>query len=212
MMVGVTNEIQPIEYRIVTKTIIYDETIVADDNWMGVFETESGSELRAVELRLNLENEPLHRPEEPGGRRVDVLGEIETPLFLVSSSMSVLTPGPLTTSIYSHSLHLIRGTSIALNAPGLAETRLYTTDEGLFLCGYSIQQHITDTFPGGGGNTDFLGVVWAGDLDRDGRVDLLINDVDSGANSRYNWNLYLSTEASPDQLVRKVASFNHAYY
>lgn len=211
MMVGGTHEIQPIEYRIVTKTIIYDETIVADDDWMGVFETESGSELRAVELRLNLENEPLHRPEKPGGRRVDVLGEIETPLFLISSSISVLTPGPLITSIYSHSLHLIRGTSIALNAPGLGETRLYTTDEGLFLCGSSIQQHITDTFPGGDGSAEFLGVVWAGDLDRDGKVDLLINDVGSGAN-RYNWNLYLSTEASPDQLVRKVASFYDVYY
>ena len=129
----------------------------------------------------------------------------------MSSSIPILTPGSLITSIYSHSLHLIRGTSIALNAPGLAETRLFTTDEGLFLCSSAIEQHITATFPGGDGSAEFLGVVWAGDLDRDGKVDLLINDVDSGAN-RYNWNLYLSTEASTDQLVGWAASFGDVYY
>ena len=155
MLLGGTHEMQPIEYRIMTETIIYNDSINVDDDWMGVFETEFGSELRAVELRLNPENEPLYIPEKPGGRRVDVLGEITTPLFLVSSSIPILTPGSLITSIYSHSLHLIRGTSIALNAPGLAETRLFTTDEGLFLCSSAIEQHITATFPGGDGSADF---------------------------------------------------------
>ncbi len=206
-----TREVEPIEYRMMPITTIYDENIVADDEWMGVFETDSGFELKSVELQLPWQSDPLEDWERPAGRRIRLPEETETPLFLVSSSEPVFTPGPLVTLIHTQFLRLPRSTSITLFAPGLAEARLYTTEEGLFLSCSEIQQHITDTYPGRNRSGEFVGVVWAGDLDGDGKVDLLIDDVDDSYHV-YDWNLYLSTEASPDQLVGWVASFYDVYY
>ena len=78
--------------------------------------------------------------------------------------------------------YLSPASSIFLNTPGLAEAKLYTSREGLFHSSSGFLQHITDTFPGFDSNS-FLGIVWAGDLDRDGKVDLIIDDVDYWSSS-----------------------------
>jgi hypothetical protein len=43
------------------------------------------------------------------------------------------------------------------------------------------------------------------------KLDLLLNDVAHGYR-RFSWDLYLSTEPSPDQLVGKAATFYDTYY
>ncbi len=210
MLLGDTPVIEPIEYLMILHTIVYDENPVADGNWLGVFETDSGSELRYVDLQLTWQDYEPYEGERPAGRYVSLRAETESPRFLVWSSSPVFTEGPVTTFMYSNSVRLSQMSSFFLNTPGLAEAKLYTSSEGLFLSSSGILQHITDTFPGPYDNS-FLGIVWAGDLDRDGKVDLIIDDVDSGYYI-YDWNLYLSTEASPEQLVGWVASFFDVYY
>lgn len=210
MLFGDTSVIEPIEYLMIPHTVVYDENIVADGNWLGVFETDSGSELRYVDLQLPWEDFEPYEGERPAGRYVSLPSETESPLFLVWSSSPVFTEGPVTTFIYSTSTRLSPVSSIFLNTPGLAKAKLYASSEGLFLSSTGILQHITDTYPGPDSNS-FLGIVWAGDLDRDGKVDLIIDDVDYWYDI-YNWNLYLSTEATPEQLVGWVASFFDVYY
>ncbi len=48
-------------------------------------------------------------------------------------------------------------------------------------------------------------LLWAGDLDRDGKLDLLINT--SYYDNESMWTLFLSNGAAAGQLVRKVATF-----
>ena len=108
-------------------------------------------------------------------------------------------------------MHLLPNLSVIFNERELEEVRLFTTGDGLFLSNEQIEQFITETSPGEEQSETYIGIVWAGDLDRDGKLDLLLNDV-TGEYIRYNWDLYLSTEASPDQLVGKVASFTDFYY
>ncbi len=210
MLLGDSLVKEPIEYLMIPQTIVYDENIVADGNWLGVFETDSGSELRYVDLQLPWQDFEPDEGERPPGRRVTLPAETESPLFLVWSASRVFTEGPVTTFIYSTSTRLSRLSSIFLNTPGLAKATLYTSTEGLFLSSSGILQHITDTFPTIDGNST-LGIVWAGDLDRDGKLDLIIDDVDFWYDI-YNWNLYLSTEALPEQLLGWVASFRDVHY
>lgn len=50
-------------------------------------------------------------------------------------------------------------------------------------------------------------IIWAGDLDRDGRLDVLLETSDHYNESEIS--LYLSSSAAKGALVRRVASFNH---
>lgn len=88
---------------------------------------------------------------------------------------------------------------------------MFTNRDGLYLSSEQITQHITGTFPGEEHSETYMGILWAGDLDRDGKLDLLLNDV-ADEYGRFSWDLYLSTEASSDQLVGKVATFCYTYY
>ena len=59
-------------------------------------------------------------------------------------------------------------------------------------------QHIDDVF---------YVVTWAGDLDRDGKLDLLVNFNESSMSHSV---LFLSSRAKPGQLVGEAARFEHA--
>lgn len=54
-----------------------------------------------------------------------------------------------------------------------------------------------------GGDTSLPQIVWAGDLDRDGRIDLLLSLPDD--NCGYDQRLYLSSQARADELLRLSA-------
>ena len=183
---------------------------ISEGAWFALFETDSVSELRTVELLLRPDRTIVEDWERPVGTYVETLNESEKPKFYIWSSKSIFTEGPVSIALDDYE-HLSPDTSIVLNATGVQETRLFTTEEGLFLSDNEICQHITETHPGALYSANFISVVWAGDLDRDGNIDLIIDDVDDNY-SRYVWNLYLSSEAEPGSIVKMVASFYDVYY
>lgn len=201
------------DYKMIADYTLYEnpyDYIDSEGPWFGLFETDSVFDLRLVELHLTPNPPPPEDWERPSGVSVDILNETEIPLILISSSKTIFTEGPLSTAPHEYQ-HLIPDTSVILAAPGLPEYRLFVTEDGLFLSDDDMCQHITDTRPGPLHSSCFIGVVWAGDLDRDGVIDLLIDDVSSGYNY-YDWNLYLSSEAGYDFIVMLVASFYDVYY
>ncbi len=198
-------------YRMILPTVVYDESLDAEDEWLGLFDYSSMYMLRSVDLRLTPQDIIVYEGERPPGILVELPEEeYAVPLILVSSSMPVFTAGSVLTVVYDY-MHLLPELSVVFNKDELEEVRLFTTEEGLFLSNGQIEQHITDTFPGEEHDDIYMGIVWAGDIDRDGKLDFLLNDVSDGYYI-YKWDLYLSSEANPDQLVGIVASFLDVYY
>jgi hypothetical protein len=197
-------------YKIFTLYVFWGDLVEPEDTWFGLFEEDSGYELRMVEIELTPGEPPMDEWERPGGTEILLPNEPERPLILVSSSEMSFTDGSVPTAFHQYR-QLPPDTSIILDAAGVQETRLFTTEEGLFLSDNGVCQCITDTYPGVGPSAIFIGLVWAGDLDRDGMIDLIIDDVDDDYTS-YRWKLYLSSEAEPGSIVRMVASFYDVYY
>lgn len=197
-------------YRFMS-TCLYDgDWVETEDTWYGLFQTDSMFELRKVELQLSRSTAPLLEGDRPHPFKVELVGEPDWPLIILSSSEKEFIEGPVHTAFRNYQ-SLVPDTSIILEAPGILETLLYTTEEGLFLSNGEVCQALSDTYPGeefGGQN---LGILWAGDLDRDGRVDLIIDDIDDGYYC-YRLHLFLSAEAGPDSILEMVASFGDVYY
>ncbi len=211
MLTGETHEPEPVEYSMILPGIVMDETTDADNDWFGLFEVDCGHYmLRPVELQLVREEGTVYEGERPPGRIVELPRESESPRILLSSSSPVFTSGPVLTAI-DFLLPLPLETSFILSTSDVEASEIEATEEGLLISASGIQQHITDTYPGDGPEGPFLELIWAGDLDRDGRMDLLLNDV-KNSYLIYNWVLYLSSEASRGQLVGRVASFYDVYY
>jgi len=201
------------DYTILLDYIDADITEVeslTEGTWFALFEADSAYELRKVELLLIPDESTVDEWERPPGVMLEILDESESPLFFVRSSEPVFTEGPVSTALHDYQ-HLNPDTSITLNTQGVQETRLFTTEDGLFLSDDEICQHVTDTSPGLLYSANFISVVWAGDIDRDGIIDLLIDDVNDGYD-RYEYKLYLSSEAEPGSIVEMVASFYDVYY
>jgi len=124
--------------------------------------------------------------------------------------MPVFSIGPVT-SVLDTRFPLHPDISFVMSSPDVEPLNLEVTEEGVYISAPGIRQQLTDTYPGAGPEGPFVELVWAGDLDRDGRIDLLLNDVENSY-LIYKWELYLSTEASPDQLAGYVASYFDVYY
>ncbi len=198
------------EYRFMSTCLLDGDWVETEDTWYGLFQTDSTFELRKVELQLSRSTAPLWEGERPHPIKVELVGESDWPLIILSSSEKEFVEGPINTAFRNYQ-SLVPDTSIILEAPGIQETLLFTTEEGLFLSNGEVFQSLSDTYPGEEYSGQHMGVVWAGDLDRDGRVDLIINDIDDGY-FRFRWHLFLSSEAEPDSIVEMVASFCDVYY
>ena len=197
-------------YRFMSTCRYNGDWVETDDTWFGLFETDSTFELRAVELQLRKSTAHLYEGERPHPFIVELVGEPDWPMIILSSSETEFIEGEVATALRNYQ-SLVPDTSFVLEAPGIQETLLSTAEEGLILSDYVVCQSISDTYPGEESSGHFIGVRWAGDLDRDGRVDLLINDVDDGY-FRYNLCLFLSSASGQDSIVEMVASFSDVYY
>ena len=206
MTLGVS---EPAEYWMIRPGIVNIDDIEGANEWLGLYDMV-GYMLRPVEVQFTPEDRVVCEGDRLAGLVVELPGgNYSNPLILVSTSIPVFSTGNVLTIVPDY-MHLFPNLSVVFNEDELEEVRLFTDWDGLYLSSGQITQHVTETYPGEEHSENFMGILWAGDLDRDGKLDLLLNDV-RNEYGRFNWDLYLSTEASSDQLVRKVATFHDTY-
>ena len=198
--------------RMIIPGIVYEDSLVFQQGqWMGLFVPDSGGcMLRPVELDCRMDQDPLCDWERPAGLIVTTPQEPERPMILLMSVDSVFTQGPVDILV-GNDLLLPPDTSIVLHSDSMTAAELRTSESGLFITCGQLEQNITETFPGSGPSAPCISIIWAGDLDRDGQVDLLLNDLDDSYNW-FCWDLYLSGAAPSGQLLKKVARFYDVYY
>jgi hypothetical protein len=182
------------------------------NDWFAVVYTASGLTLAKTRIEVG------QVPDSCGGSMMQITApDVEEPLFLVRGLPS-LKVGPVSTAFSgqhfvppsdSVSLRIAPGLGFAFSAEGRfvpvgggsPEVRIY--DYELQMLSERRKQSIARfSILGEEGRPSLL---WAGDLDRDGKPDALFN-LGGGLASRYT--LFLSSAASKDQLVKNVATFS----
>jgi hypothetical protein len=196
------------------------EMAVDGEVWMGVFETSSGYELRPSEIVVEDAVDPyFDRDDERTARLIYATGAVIDPgedwdwetdrwsvegadrlMFLLHPADSVFMEGTLE-PVITDSPQIPPDTTIEL---GTSVQLLVAREEGLFLVEGETEQRLSDVYPDSVG--EFVAVVWAGDLDGDGRIDLVLDDRPHYAYRSY-YRLFLSSEAEPGYLVKEVAVF-----
>ncbi|MCK5115535.1 MAG: VCBS repeat-containing protein [Candidatus Aegiribacteria sp.] len=191
--------------------------------WSGVFETGSGYELRLAEMIVEDAIDPyLDRGEERTARLIYAADAVIDPyydweyqtdrwssddadrlMFFLRPADSVFFKGPLY-PVMVDSPDIPPDTTIELGDSGLS---LVATNEGLYLFDGSTSQRLSDVYPNSHGEA--VSVVWVGDLDGDGKLDLVLDDQPHYAYWVF-FRLFLSSEAEPGELVKEVAVFEAA--
>ena len=190
------------------------------ETWQAVTTVESGAVLRSVRLRVEAARDEIVDSEAGPftGRRVttpasivDEFGWVEDPATLfVRRDAGPLPNGPVPMVMDSETMYLLESGVYPLTLDGAAYTLTVAADSSER--GVVRRWRISLTAPDGttqpvthvpnrdGGHPRLL---WAGDLDTDGRLDLVLDE-----SWHYNVTvtvLYLSSEAAPGSLLRRVA-------
>lgn len=169
------------------------------ESWQGLFQMDTFFELRTVELHVEEAQSLVDRGKEKTGKDVFVSEEKGNLLFLVRSDESHFADGPVEPILF-YTDKIAADTSIVLEGSWI----IYTDQEGLFLTDGEISQRLSNVYPNAYG--EGVSVVWAGDLDGDGMIDIVLNDEPHYA-YKYYYRLFLSSEAEDDLLVKEVAEF-----
>ena len=212
------------EDLLLTGTFHQDEvTHASSDDWLALVSTPRGWMLQPVGVVIERDHDPIVDLEgEMTGKRVTAIA-VDEPLLLVRGRR--LGPGAVTPAMPDAAdLRLQEPATLRLG--GVASTLRYRCNEkvedeyGFFPCalqlvtGTSVQTLATYSSMRDEHNNLLLAgsasptVLWAGDLDHDGRLDLVIDT--SWHYNLYAPSLYLSSAAAPGQLVAKVATFSSA--
>lgn len=187
--------------------------ITAEPNqvWLGLYPTKDGYSLMSSELRVDAFYDPTIGDDEDvtGATRVSVNGQ-NAPLFLITG-LDTLKTGMVKT-LFSGRLPLLldgslefsldNGINYYLAAFEGVKTNIGVIDHTVELVQGNRSQVICSI---DATNTAVSYLLWAGDLDRDGRLDVLIDTVcDYNASGAA---LFLSSPAKRDILLQKVAQF-----
>ncbi len=204
-------------YKIL-KTGVYDKASIGNiDNlkWFGLFKLDSDFVLEPVELKAELCPLPYSsQPDDTNGLSITVTNHT-APLFLIGCSGN-LDSGAVTT-YFAGDTFINAGVLVFLGMDCLTALG-QVTDEGMrhpsdiLTLDY---QAILIIYPYSRNNRQILvshdrtagedtpSLLWAGDLDRDGKIDLLLDVSNHYAGRHYV--LYLSSEADAGELVKPVA-------
>jgi hypothetical protein len=180
--------------------------------WMGLFPAKDKQfELKAATINISLVNDAIidQDPKLKTGRKVSIPGKVE-PLVLVNG-VPALKAGKVVTSSVITKERMDIGQTVKLNV-GAKESSLSVSGvkkDAEWRTGYKIilesggtkqtvyeRKQVADS--------SFPSLLWAGDLDGDGKIDLVMDTTDN-----YNVRqvtLFLSTKAKPGKLVEQVAT------
>ncbi len=197
------------EFLMISEFRIYEELPEFEEGWFGVFETDSGDILRKISFELLKSSYQPEEGERPEPFFIEFLDEPEEPMLIIASSAFQFREGFIQRAFIEKS-ELEVGDALKLTAPGLTDIGVLSTEAGLFITDGGIVQILTETFKEDS-TENSISIEWAGDLDRDGSIDLLIDDLDDPYN-RFCFKLYLSSQAEEGDLVKEVASFYDVYY
>jgi hypothetical protein len=189
--------------------------------WYGLFKTDSGYVLEPVEIKTKSCPPPFSdRPDDTNGVSITVEHSLK-PLFLVgrphgfqSGSISTYFSGDKFIQagvvIYLDSKYCLTALGVVTDAGFRHPSDLPTYDYRALLFKYPfskddrqmlIQHEITAA-------EDTPSLLWAGDIDQDGQIDLLL-DISNHYAARH-YVLYLSSEADEGDLVKPVAELTIA--
>lgn len=170
------------------------------ETWLALFETDSGYELRTTRLLVSYSDGTGNAgiPE----WNVTTADRSSKPLIILDPGGSALREGEVD-GVLVHSPVMLPGDEIDLGGYGL----LRADPKGLWLSDGDDSQRLCGVYPDSRGEE--VTVVWAGDLDGDGLIDLVLNDRSHYA-LVFRYRLFLSSEAYPGELVREVASTDAA--
>jgi hypothetical protein len=182
--------------------------------WFGLFRSAKGDTLLQTKITVEKIATPFDEGEEPGGVMVTV-DRTGDPVFLVKGS-NCFRSGPVNTLLHDN-LFLYPAQDLSLSL----EKRYYnliafgsTSEEGRILSyGLRLWDSESRTYqiiaqinnPGWETTQNSFNILWAGDLDNDGQLDLFLNLSEHYAENVYA--LFLSSSADEGSLLKKVATF-----
>ncbi len=188
------------------------------ENWFGLFRSTKGYKLYHTKITVEKISTPFDEGDEPGGVTVTV-ERMGHPIFLVKGS-NCFRSGPINTLLHDN-LFLYPAQDLSLSL----EKRHYnlmgfgsTNDEGQILS-YGLRLWDSElrkyqtiariNNPGWETTQNSYNILWAGDLDTDGRLDLFLNLSEHYAEKAYA--LFLSSFADEGFLLKKVATFEVSF-
>ncbi len=178
------------DHSLLTQGLFHHDEIEAVQglSWMGLCHRDGQWTLKPMDPVIRREHDPLLDAEgEATGWRVLTPGE--KPLLLLGGSSGDLSAGPLET-VFDQPVLLSAGMEIRLSD----DEYLDVTEDGVFYRLGNGSQRLTDAYQNLHG--EGVTLLWAGDIDRDGRTDLIFDDR---AHYAY-WiflRVFLSSEAEP---------------
>lgn len=188
--------------------------------WYGLYPSEDGYELIASKITVEPFHDLVDKGNEKSGKQVSVDQPVE-PLFLIRG-LEGLKRGRVKT-VFSGNKFFFPSESMSLKfderdyyslaAFGLAADRGVARPFDMIIYNYKIMiSHIPWTKSQVVASFDIIALdgtptlLWAGDLDKDGKLDLLMDLTDHYNVSAYT--LFLSSMAEEGALLRKVAVFH----
>ena len=197
------------DYAMLSEFWTYDELPVFDDGWFGLFETDSGQVLRKVSIELAESSYQPDPDERPEPFYIEFENPIGTPIFIFTSSACHFREGLLEDATFRDGRFEL-GDSFLIRGQGYPDLWLKSTKDGLTVADQDVIQVLTKTYSDYSKGT-YISIVWAGDLDRDGQLDFILDDIDDSYNRFYH-KLFLSSEAGEGDLVGEVASSYDVFY
>ncbi len=189
-----------------------DEVMAGDgEDWLGLFRNGDVVNLKPVRIKISPFKDIADEDGKETGKSVSVSDGEDSPILLLRCLCPMqLKPGFVKT-VSGSERKLERNETIDLSLGNDHQMQLSVApsesgDHVVILSGGRVKQTLMD-FPGPDdlSRRYSLSLVWAGDLDGDGKLDLLFDDI--GNNVGLNYRLFLSSAAKANKFVEEVASF-----
>lgn len=202
------------QINLITTGEFHGEEITAKsgERWLGLFQTSGGFALLPATLKVEMVHDVVidENPHVKTGKKVSV-NRAREPVFLLKGAGFLR--GGAVSAVFSGVRNLGNGEIVDLSLNGKSyqlkvvsdnptpDRNLLPNSKLIFSTGAKSQVVFSVKVPNDGG----WSLLWAGDLDGDGRLDLYM-DLHNNYNSSQS-RLFLSSQAARGNLVKEVAEF-----